>query len=96
MLIKIPSTKTIEVSLPAFFKKDTWYFMITKNETVVRISAPSFSCCICTTSKESIFHEGDSKQAAQGEEITKEQFYEVWDQVLRHLETQVLETEIKD
>lgn len=87
MLIKKKLEETVELQLPAFFQYAYEMYMITENETVVRIwediaSGVLLSTCI----KGSPNHEYKLSEAIQGRPISAYDFFKVWHLAMDHLE----------
>lgn len=98
MLIQIEEkqtvTKSIELKLPAFYKDYNHYHMINEKETLITlfISADYFSMRVMT--KEISTYNIDVTEALEGSPIEHEDFYAVWDKIIKKLENEVLKPTI--
>lgn len=90
MLLKIKKVKTeeetVELKLPAFFREGQWFFMITEEETIIRVHEPSRGTVITSWEKDNLYHEDHLQEAYKGVPVSPYDFFKVWHLAMDHLE----------
>lgn len=93
MLFKIKKVKTeeetVEVQLPAFFKEGQWFYMITEDQTVIRLSELAKGLVITIWEKENLFHDDHIQEAYKGVPVSPYEFFKVWHQAMDLMEATI-------